>query len=310
VYTDLAALFSDEAVDVIYIATPNQTHKDLTLQAIKAGKHVLCEKPIGLCAQDVREVMATADESGMLVMEALWSRFIPLYKTVRTLIEQGAIGAIQAVEASFGGRMPYDEGNRFYSPELGGGVLLDLGVYPLSLCQWLLGSDCLLDASLKLASSGVPEDAHLTLRYANQVQANVSASFRRNLRNDMIIYGELGRIEILSPIFRPRYYRLIPDTSQRNTLIPGAALNARQKLALNQKIFPLRDILQHLRRFVTPLKFQSVPYRGNGYLHQIDAFVQALAQGETTVKEMPLGDSLQVLRWIDLAREQHLEDQL
>ena len=131
-YGSYDELLSDRKVDVIYIATPHMNHAELAIKAMKAGKAVLCEKPAAVNATQLREVLEVSKKTGMFFMEALWTRFQPVYLETMRLIKSGEIGTVRAVYADFCSDMPNTPGSRLYEPELAGGALLDMGIYPLS----------------------------------------------------------------------------------------------------------------------------------------------------------------------------------
>ncbi|ABW12596.1 oxidoreductase domain protein [Parafrankia sp. EAN1pec] len=135
-YEELAA---DDGVDVVYVASPHSHHHRHTLLFLNAGRGVLCEKPFALDANQAADMVATARARGQFLMEAMWSRFLPAYVRIRELVTDGTIGTVLAVDGDFGFRLPMDPSHRLFDPAQGGGALLDLGVYPLSLTSMLLG---------------------------------------------------------------------------------------------------------------------------------------------------------------------------
>lgn len=130
-YGSYDELFADPEVDVVYIATPHMNHAELSIKAMRAGKAVLCEKPAAVNEKQLREVLAVSRETGCFFMEALWTRFHPLFAETLKLVKSGAIGDVKAIFADFCSNVPYTPGSRLYEPELAGGALLDMGIYPL-----------------------------------------------------------------------------------------------------------------------------------------------------------------------------------
>lgn len=130
-YGSYDELLADRKIDVIYIATPHMNHAELSIKAMKAGKAVLCEKPAAVNAAELREVLEVSKQTGMFFMEALWTRIQPVYLETMQMIKSGEIGTVQAVYADFCSNIPYAPGSRLYEPELAGGALLDMGIYPL-----------------------------------------------------------------------------------------------------------------------------------------------------------------------------------
>lgn len=130
-YGSYDELFADPKVDVVYIATPHMNHAELSIKAMRAGKAVLCEKPTAVNEKQLREVLSVSRETGCFFMEALWTRFHPLFAETMKLVKSGTIGDVKAIFADFCSNVPYTPGSRLYEPELAGGALLDMGIYPL-----------------------------------------------------------------------------------------------------------------------------------------------------------------------------------
>ncbi|WP_240347597.1 Gfo/Idh/MocA family protein [Curtobacterium sp. 24E2] len=138
--SSVEALVTDPEVDVVYVATPHPLHREQALAAIAAGKHVLIEKPIAMSAAEAQEITGAGRAAGVLVMEAMWTRYLPQSDIMRRLLADSTIGTVRLVNADFGFVMPYEPGHRLWAPELGGGALLDAGVYPISFAASVLGS--------------------------------------------------------------------------------------------------------------------------------------------------------------------------
>lgn len=194
-YGDYDSLVVDPGVDIVYIATTNNTHRDAALLAISAGKHILVEKPIALDADEAREIAAAARAAGVFAMEAMWSRFLPKATVIHRLLDDGAIGDIQLVTASLGWRFEYDPASRIYDPAVGGGALLDLGVYSLWWNHFALGTPDAVEATGVLAPTGVDDQAVVTLAYPG-AQGVAIASTRANLDNRGTINGSRGAIHV------------------------------------------------------------------------------------------------------------------
>src|SRR5215216_7626821 len=138
-HASYAALASDPDVDAIYIATPHPLHHDNTIMGLEAGKAVLCEKPFAINAGQAQAMIATARERGVFLMEAMWTRFLPHMVRLRELLAAGAIGEVRMLQADFGFRTSFNPQSRLFDPALGGGALLDVGVYTISFAQMILG---------------------------------------------------------------------------------------------------------------------------------------------------------------------------
>ena len=156
-YGSYEELAHDPDVDVLYIATPHRFHKDNTLLALAAGKAVLCEKPLTLNAAEAEVVVSTARQSKLFLMEGMWSRFIPAMVKAKQMVDDGTIGDVQIVASDFGFTAPFDPKSRLYDPELGGGSLLDVGIYPVSLASLILGPPERIASMGQIGATGIDE---------------------------------------------------------------------------------------------------------------------------------------------------------
>ncbi|MFS8100019.1 Gfo/Idh/MocA family oxidoreductase [Lentzea alba] len=202
-YGDYRELLRDENVEIVYVATPHAQHHEVTLAALDAGKHVLCEKPIALSSAQAEEMIVKASVEKRFLMEAMWTRFNPLIRKVAQAVADGEIGEVRMIRADFGFQHPFHESDRLWAKEAGGGSVLDLGVYPIALAHQLLGTPTHIAAHGKLASSGVDADAGILLGYENGAHALLSCSLVANTGSSATIVGTRGRIEIVDPMFNP-----------------------------------------------------------------------------------------------------------
>ncbi|WIE72965.1 Gfo/Idh/MocA family oxidoreductase [Curtobacterium sp. MCJR17_020] len=201
--SSVEALVTDAEVDVVYVATPHPLHREQALAAIAAGKHVLIEKPIAMSAAEAQEVTGAGRAAGVLVMEAMWTRYLPQSDIMRRLLTDGTIGTVRLVTADFGFVMPYDPGHRLWAPELGGGALLDAGVYPISFAASVLGSPDRVLVEGASGPGGVDVRADLLLSYAGGARSMLSTSLETALPVRASVVGTEGRIDIGSPFFGP-----------------------------------------------------------------------------------------------------------
>lgn len=194
---DIESLLQDEAVDIVYIATPHTYHYDYMMKALRHGKHVLCEKAITVNHKQLQEVMQLAQEKGLIVMEAMTIFHMPVFQKARELVESGAIGKLKMLQVNFGSCKEYDVNNRFFSSELAGGALLDIGTYALSLVRWFLHEqpDTILTSMLPF-ETGVDEMSGIILRNSLDEMATVTLTMRAKLPKRGIIAGEYGYLEI------------------------------------------------------------------------------------------------------------------
>lgn len=198
VYSDLNEMFSDPAVDVVYIATPHNTHFAYIKKALENGKHVLAEKAITLNSDELREAAALAKAKGLVLAEAQTIYHMPLYKELRELLSSGKLGKVNLVTMNFGSFKEYDMGNRFFNRALAGGAMLDIGVYALSFVRWFLDSkpENLL-SQVKTAPTGVDEQAGLLMTNPEGQMATVMLSLRSRQPKRGMVSCEKGYIEIM-----------------------------------------------------------------------------------------------------------------
>ncbi|MET1017799.1 MAG: Gfo/Idh/MocA family oxidoreductase [Leifsonia flava] len=202
-----AALVADPEVDVIYVSTPHPFHAEHATLALEAGKHVLVEKPFTLNAAEARQVVDLATEKGLVVLEAMWTRWLPHMVRVREIIAAGTLGEVHTLIADHTQDLPDDPGHRLNALELGGGALLDLGIYPISFASDLFGTPETIQASATFKDTGADAQVATIFRYAGgQIATTLSASDTRG-RNIATILGTDGRIDIDSVWYSPTSFR-------------------------------------------------------------------------------------------------------
>lgn len=203
VHDSVDALVSDPNVDAVYVATPHPSHREQALAAIAHGKHVLIEKPIAMSAAEAREITDAGRAAGVLVMEAMWTRYLPQSDIIRQVLAEGLIGDVNLVMADFGFAAPVDPTHRLWDPALGGGALLDAGVYPISFASSVLGAPSHVRAVGSTLDNGVDTQASLAVAYANGGTAVLSTSLVTCMAIEAQILGTKGRLKVLSPFFSP-----------------------------------------------------------------------------------------------------------
>ncbi|MET3973761.1 Gfo/Idh/MocA family oxidoreductase [Cellulosimicrobium sp. 4261] len=201
-------LVEDPQVDVVYVATPHSHHHEHALLAIRAGKHVLVEKAFTRNEAEAVEVLDAAREAGVFVMEAMWTRFLPHVAALRGVIARGEIGDVVNLSADHGQWFPFDPEHRLYAPELAGGALLDLGVYPVSFAHDLLGAPSTVTAVGALTETGVDGQASIVLGYGD-TQATLSTTLWSRTANTAVISGTAGRIEVEGTFYAPTSFRVV-----------------------------------------------------------------------------------------------------
>ncbi len=195
-FDNYEALVQCPEVDVIYIATPHGFHYEHALLCLNHRKAVLCEKAFALNTRQVKEMIDTARQQQVFLMEAFWTKFLPQYQKVTELINAGAIGAIKLIEADFGFKAASPTPQRLYDPALGGGALLDIGIYPVFLAVSLLGKPSDVHAVMSPYESGVDEQIAMILRFNNSALAALNASFAADTPVKATIMGTDGYIQI------------------------------------------------------------------------------------------------------------------
>lgn len=212
-YQDLVNL---PDLDVIYVASPHSHHHEHTLLCLNHGKAVLCEKAFAINHRQASEMIALARSRKVFLMEALWTRFLPHYQKVREMIAEGLLGELKGVNANFGFKPVEPVAPRLFDPALGGGALLDIGIYPVFLAQSILGVPDKIQASMNPAATGVDEQCSISFHYNNGRSANLLATLASNLETDADIFGTKGRIRLTSRFYEPsatiQYYPGIVDT--------------------------------------------------------------------------------------------------
>jgi predicted dehydrogenase len=193
------ALAADPDIDAIYIATPHPYHAENTHLCLDHGKAVLVEKPFALNAHQAQAMIAHAREKGLFLMEAMWTRFLPVIVRVRQLLAEGAIGDVRWLQADFGFRTSFNPKGRLFDPALGGGALLDVGIYPVSLAYMILGAPQGIVSQVEIGESGVDDQNAIVFSYAGGQLALLSSATRSDTPQEAVIVGTEGRIRIHSP---------------------------------------------------------------------------------------------------------------
>ncbi len=221
VHYSYEALVKDSSIDVIYIATPHAFHAEHALLCLKHGKHVLCEKSFTLNAKQAEAIFETASINNLFVMEALWTKFLPHYIETKNLIETNTIGTIQHINASFGFVVDKPIGQRLWNPTLGGGSLLDIGVYNVFMVQSLMGMPNTISAHASMSKTGVDASCAAQFEYENGSSAQLYCSFTNYAPIEIHLLGSKGRIHLKSRYYAPSSdIVLYPGTDETATNIP------------------------------------------------------------------------------------------
>jgi len=209
------ALVADPDVDIIYIATPHSEHRDNALLALSAGKPILVEKAFTRSAAEAREVIAAASAAGLFAQEAMWTRYLPRTDVVRQLLADGVLGDISTVIADHGQCMPVNPEGRMYNPDLAGGALLDLGIYPVSYAAFALGTPSRITAVGRKTFTGVDGQVSAILQSASGAQALVDTTLYAKTPTIASIAGSLARIELAGDFYNPGPVDLIALSGER-----------------------------------------------------------------------------------------------
>ena len=264
-YRDLA---DNPDVDAIYVATPHPFHKACAMLCLEAGKAVLCEKPITVDARQAEELIACAREHNQFLMEAMWTRFLPVIVQVREWLADDAIGEPRLLTADHGSRKVLSietlEG-RHFNPELGGGGLLDVGVYMIALAYMVFGTPSKITSLAHLGQTNVDEQACILLGYDTGQIANLFCAIRTETPKEARIIGTKGSIHI------PRFWEATSAT-----------------LAVNGK---------------EPVHIE-IPFKENGFEYQTIEVVKCLQEGKLESDVMPLDESLSIVQTMDTIRDQ------
>jgi len=214
-YEELA---QNPEVDVIYIATPHNLHHENTLLCLQHNKAVLCEKPFAMNSKQTIEMISLAKEKKVFLMEALWTKFHPHYIKTLEIIQQGLLGEIKSVLVNFGFKPVPPVPARLFNPELGGGTVMDIGIYNVFIAMSVLGRPDHIEATMTPASTGVDEQCAILFRYKNGAIAQLFSTFSSNLETEADISGTEGRIRLTSRFYEPsatiEFYKGRPDSKE------------------------------------------------------------------------------------------------
>jgi predicted dehydrogenase len=258
-HSSYEALANDPDIDVVYVATPHPMHHGNARLALEAGKAVLVEKPFTMNAEEARDLVALARERGLFLMEAMWTRFLPHIRHVRELLPR--LGDVVTVTADHGQWFAEDPAFRLFAPELGGGALLDLGIYPVSFASMVLGTPERVVSMTAPAFTGVDAQTSMLFGYAGGAQAVLSCTLRAVSPTAATIVGTDARIEIEGPFYAPASFTLIPREGDRS-------------------------------------RFEYLD-EGRGLRHQADEVALRLAAGETESSHMPLDETVSIMGTMD-----------
>jgi len=260
-YNDLA---NRSDIDGVYIATPHAFHYEQAKLFLTAGKPVLCEKPLTVNAQQTADLIALSQQHNVFLMEAMWSRFLPLYQHIKTLVTEGVIGDILQLQACMGFPFPRSPSGRLLSRDLAGGVLLDLGVYSLNITQYLLCENPThISATAFIGETGVDETLQINLQYPGNRFLQCAITMRSMMRNTLFISGTKGEILIDLPFW--------------GTTTAKVSHSGKEEML-------------------------SFPFRQNGFEYQIEGAVRSISEGVIDSRIIPHADTLSIMQQMDEIR--------
>jgi predicted dehydrogenase len=260
-------LIDDPEVDIVYVSTPHSLHKDNSIACLRAGKAVLCEKPFTLNVADSQAVIDVARETGLFLMEGMWTRFFPAIQKVEAWIAEGAIGSPRMVRADFGFWMDYGQRNRLWDPALGGGSLLDVGIYPITLASIAFcDAPESIQGSAHISDMGIDEQAAFSLGFSGGRLATLSSAVRAKTDWNAYIYGEDGVIRIHERFWQPHKVTLTPREGEERTF--------------------------------------EEPLESLGFEYEIREVMSCLDKGLTECPAMPHSRTLEVMDTMDTLRKQ------
>ena len=202
-HTSYEELVKNSEVDVIYIATPHNLHYENTLLCLNNNKAVLCEKPFAMNSSQAKEMVRIAKEKKVFLMEALWTKFMPHYNKTIEMVRNGDIGDIKSVLVNFGFRPAPPAPQRLFDPALGGGTIMDIGIYNVFIALSFLGKPGSIEATMTPASTGVDEQCSVLFKYKNGSLAQLFSSFASDLATEADIAGNKGRIKLTTRFYEP-----------------------------------------------------------------------------------------------------------
>lgn len=265
-YGSYEALAAAADIDLVYIATPHPQHAANALLVLENGKGALVEKAFTVNAREAGEVIALARAKNLFLMEAMWTRFLPALAEVKRIIASGEIGEVSQVVADFGFTASFGPEHRVFNPELGGGALLDLGIYPLSIAASLLGPVREVQAQAQLGSTGVDVQTGFTLRHEGGGMSVCSCSFLARTPGELTVSGTRGHVRMNTMFHRARSVTVALEDGSTRTV--------------------------------------DTPYRGNGYVHEAIEAQRCFQAGWTESPGMTHDETLALMRVMDEIRRQ------
>lgn len=264
-FSSYEAMLEDEALDVVYIATPHVFHHQQTLLCLDHKKAILCEKPFAINRKQVEEMIGKAKKENVFLMEAMWTQFLPHFKFVLDLIESEKYGKIKNLKADFGFPAPVDLDKRLYNKNLGGGSLLDIGIYPIFMAMSALGTPENIQASAKFSETGIDTECDMVFEYKNGVEAELGSSIVRQTPTAAIIQFEKATITLNTRFHEPTSVTIQTPEGEET---------------------------------------KEFKVNSNGYNFEAEHVQKMLLEGKTESSKMSFKKSLQLIELLDKVRDQ------
>ena len=265
-YGSYEELVADSSIDAIYVATPHPAHHDNVIMALNAGKPVLCEKPFAVNAKQAQAMVDAAAKNEVALMEAMWARFLPHYAKVREIVASGVLGPILSIHADHGQRLADQGIARLVDPQLAGGALLDLGIYPISFAHMILGNPSSITSTAVMTDRGVDAQTSMIFNYDNGAQAVLTTTMIEQTPCRAVVAGLHGWLEIDRTFYNPASMRVILNDGSV-TEYPNA-------------------------------------YTGHGLREQAESFKQIVQSGAVESKVLTWKDTVDIMKSMDTVRSQ------
>ena len=265
-YGSYEELVGDPTVDAIYVATPHPAHHDNVILALNAGKPVLCEKPFAVNAKEAQAMVAAAARNSVALMEAMWARFLPHYAKVREIVDSGVLGPILSIHADHGQRLADQGITRLIEPDLAGGALLDLGIYPVSFAHMILGNPAHINSKAVLTEKGVDAQTSMIFTYDSGAQAVLTTTMIEQTPCRAVVAGLNGWLEIDRTFYNPAAMRVVLNDG-------------------------------------TVTEYPNT-YTGHGLREQAETFKQLVRSGKLESDILTWADTVDIMKSLDTVREQ------
>ena len=265
-YGSYQELVADPTVDAIYVATPHPAHHDNVILALNAGKPVLCEKPFAVNSKEAQAMVEAASRNSVALMEAMWARFLPHYAKVREIVDSGVLGPILSIHADHGQRLADKGIARLIDPELAGGALLDLGIYPISFAHMILGNPSHITSKAVMTEKGVDAQTSMIFSYDSGAQAVLTTTMIEQTPCRVVVAGLHGWLEIDRTFYNPAAMRIVLNDG-------------------------------------TVTEYPNT-YAGHGLREQAEAFKQLVRSGKLESDILTWADTVDIMKSLDTVRAQ------